>query len=303
MVSKMVGEAFRIISKPGRLRARVALHVSPLVAAGILLFGGYAPAWSEENIGGAVTVINLVQGDLPAGNQVPVVQGDSVFLNEAVRSGADSKAKLVLKDNTNVTVGPGSTIKLDNFTYSGPQASGTIALNLTKGTLRFVTGDASKRSYTIWTPTAAIGVRGTIFRAKVTDTGTELINEEGRTIVCKRIGDYTAQQIVTRFCRGALPTHKTSAVTDADISPSKSCPCVELILPGQAATVTSNGIAVTQAPLDAISEPIINEGFAFSGAGLAGAGLVSAAVIGGITAAAVSSSSHSPSARTQFESP
>ena len=162
------------------------LHISPIVVASILLFGGVELAWSQEQIGGAHTVINHVEGNLATGNQVPVVQGDNVFLNEAVRSGADSKANLVLNDNTNVTVGPGSTIKLDDFVYSGPKQPGTIALNMTKGTLRFITGDANKRAYTIWTPTAAIGVRGTILRIQVTPTETKVINEEGTAIVCLR---------------------------------------------------------------------------------------------------------------------
>jgi hypothetical protein len=38
--------------------------------------------------------------------------------------------------------------------------AGTIVLNLAQGTCRLVIGDANKRSYTIVTPTAAIGVRG-----------------------------------------------------------------------------------------------------------------------------------------------
>src|SRR5271165_1213012 len=162
------------------------LHISPIVVASILLFGGVELAWSDEQIGGAHTVINHVEGNLATGNQVPVVQGDNVFLNEAVRSGADSKANLVLNDNSNVTVGPGSTIKLDDFVYSGPKQPGTIALNMTKGTLRFVTGDASKRAYTIYTPTAAIGVRGSIVRVESTPTGTRAYFEEGTGFICHR---------------------------------------------------------------------------------------------------------------------
>jgi hypothetical protein len=62
-------------------------------------------------------------------------------------------------DKTNLTVGPSSTIRLDRFVYSGPKQPGTIVLNLAKGTCRLVMGDASKHSYTIVTPTAAIGIR------------------------------------------------------------------------------------------------------------------------------------------------
>ena len=169
------------------------LHISRIVIASILLFGGGEVSWSQEKIGGAETVINSVQGNLPTGKQVPVVQGDSVFLNETVSSGADSKANLVLNDNSNVTVGPGSTIKLDDFVYSGPKQPGTVSFSMTKGTLRFITGDANKRAYTIWTPTAAIGARGTSLRIKVTPTETKVINEEGTAIVCLRRGMNTLQ--------------------------------------------------------------------------------------------------------------
>ena len=67
------------------------------MVAGFLLFAGVEFAWSDEQIGGAQIVINVVEGNLPTGNQVPVAQGDNVFLNEVVRSGADSKANLVLE--------------------------------------------------------------------------------------------------------------------------------------------------------------------------------------------------------------
>ena len=245
------------------------------MVASILLFGGIELAWSDEKIGGAEIVINNVQGALPTGSQVPVAQGDSVFLNEAVQSGADSKARLLLEDNTNVSIGPGSTLKLDRFVYSGPKQPGTIALNLGKGTLRFVTGDASKRAYTIWTPTAAIGVRGTILRIEVSPTETRVINEEGTAIICHRQkNEYASvEELRKRHCRqGAdLPTRKEQQTKG-------SCGCAELLVPNQQATVSQSQIAVTEAPVGAISEPIIAEGFA-------GGFFAPAAIVGGVIAA------------------
>jgi FecR protein len=250
---------------------------APLVIAVGLFFGASELAWAQENIGGAKVVINNVQGDLPTGNNVPVVQGDNVFLNEAVHSGPDSKANLLLKDNSDVTIGPGSTVKLDDFVYSGPKSAGTIGLNMTKGTLRFVTGDASKRAYTIWTPTAAIGVRGTTLRIKVTDTGTTVINEEGKAIVCHRgKNEYaTVEELRKRRC-----DKKEAANRDR-----RGCGCEELLVPGQQATVSPNQIAITEAPLGAISEPIIGAGIGGAGIGFASAPLI----IGAGVAAAIGS--------------
>ena len=99
-------------------------RVSPIFVASVLLLGGTGLSWSQEKIGGAQAVINNVEGKLPTGSQVPVAQGDAVFLNEAISSGAKSKANLVLYDNSNITVGPGSTVKLDDFFNLGPNQDG-----------------------------------------------------------------------------------------------------------------------------------------------------------------------------------
>ena len=228
------------------------LHILPILVAGILLFGGGEVSWSQEKIGGAETVINSVQGNLPTGNHVPVVRGDSVFLNETFSTGTDSKANLVLNDKSNVTVGPGSTLKLDDFVYSGAKQPGTVSFSITNGTLRFITGDANKRSYTIWTPTAAIGARGSSLRLKATPTETQIINEEGTAIVCLRRGnEYVSVEELRRPCRGR---EEEALFTDGK---SSSCPCTTLVLPSAQATVTARDIAVAEAPLNAVSEPFV----------------------------------------------
>jgi FecR protein len=231
--------------------ARSKLHISPLVVASILLFGSGEVSWSQEKIGGAETVINSVQGNFPTGKQVPVVQGDSVFLNETFSTGADSKANLVLNDNSSVTVGPGSTLKLDDFVYSGAKQPGTVSFGVTNGTLRFITGDANKRAYTIWTPTAAIGARGASLRLKATPTETQVINEEGTAIVClRRANEFVSVEELRRPCRG----EEEAISTDGK---SRSCPCTTLLLPSAQATVTASEIAVAEAPLNAVSEPFV----------------------------------------------
>ena len=184
---------------------------------------------------------------------MPVVQGDSVFLNETFSTGTDSKANLVLNDNSNVTVGPGSTLKLDDFVYSGAKQPGTVSFSITNGTLRFITGDANKRAYTIWTPTAAIGARGASLRLKATPTETQIINEEGTAIVCLRRGnEYVSVEELRKPCRGR--EEEQASFTDGK---SRSCPCTALLLPSAQATVTASEIAVAAAPLNAISEPFI----------------------------------------------
>jgi hypothetical protein len=125
-----------------------------------LLICSTGASWSQERVGSTVIVINTVEGTVASGSAIPVVQGDAVYRDEGVRTRVDSKAGFLMEDKTNLTMGPSSTLKLDRFVYAGPRKPGTIVLNLAQGTCRLVIGDANKRSYTILTPTAVIGVRG-----------------------------------------------------------------------------------------------------------------------------------------------
>jgi hypothetical protein len=59
-------------------------------------------------------------------------KGDEVVRNEVVRTAADSDARLVFRDDTNLSLGPGSTLKLDRTVFDDPKA-GDIAIKLTSG--------------------------------------------------------------------------------------------------------------------------------------------------------------------------
>ena len=107
-------------------------------------FFGWGTSASAESIGGAEIVVNEVKGNLAEGRVVAVLRGDDVYRDEGVRTQADSSAKLVLRDNTVLTVGPSFLVKLDRFVYAGEGLSGAIAVNVLKGALRFTTGNATK---------------------------------------------------------------------------------------------------------------------------------------------------------------
>lgn len=78
-------------------------HLASAVAV-VLLIGGTTASWSQERIGGAEIVINTVEGNLVSGSVVPMTQGDAVYRDEGVRTRVDSKARLLLEDQSNRTV-------------------------------------------------------------------------------------------------------------------------------------------------------------------------------------------------------
>ena len=65
-----------------------------------------------------------------------------------------------------------------------------------------------------------------------------------------------------------------------------SCGCEELLVPNQQATVSQSQIAVTEAPVGAISDPIIAEGFTgglVAPAAFVATGIAAVAVVGATT--------------------
>ena len=77
-------------------------------------------------------------------------------------------ARLKFNDGSEVTLKPNSQFKVDKFSFDqGKPKDDSASLNLIKGGLRTITGQIGKRgnqdSYKMKTPTATIGIRGTIY--------------------------------------------------------------------------------------------------------------------------------------------
>jgi hypothetical protein len=201
-----------------------------ILIAGCALVAGVVGAEAQEHIGSTALARNDVTRE-SAGASAPLVTGDSVFRNETVRTGADSNARLVFLDSTNLGVGPTSSVKLDQFVYVGESNGQKMTVNLAKGVFRFTTGVLDKKAYEITTPTAAIGVRGTVLDIAVQGPDTRVTLVEGQALVCpRRPGVSFAQQ--ERNC-----TKAAGGVGGAH------CDCVELKNVGQTAQVKKTGSA------------------------------------------------------------
>jgi hypothetical protein len=130
-----------------------------IVAAALAL----APSISlaQSNIGSAASVRNQVEGVI-GGQTHTLSTGSAVHANELIRSGEGAVANLVFIDETQLSVGPRSEVRLDKFVYDPSKKTGTVVVRATRGAYRFVTGVQDPRNYEIKTPYATLGVRGTI---------------------------------------------------------------------------------------------------------------------------------------------
>ena len=136
---------------------------------------------AEGPIGVTATVRNTVSQLEPQVTRI--AKGDAVVRNEVVRTAADSDARFVFRDDTNLSLGPGSTLKLDRTVFDDPKA-GDIAIKLTQGAFRFITGHSNKEAYEISTPVATIGVRGTTLDVLVERRRNKVVLVAGAVSVC-----------------------------------------------------------------------------------------------------------------------
>lgn len=140
------------------------------VAAAVLAFTLSAPRPGEAQPVQA-GVSSAVSGDVerasPAAQRpkAPLAIGDDIFMRDQIGVGARSLAQLLLMDETAFTIGPDSEIVIDEFVYDPVTGSGRLAASALKGTFRFVSGKIgalSPQNIIIKTPSAVIGVRGTM---------------------------------------------------------------------------------------------------------------------------------------------
>ena len=193
-----------------------------------LFAAGVGGAGAQEHIGSTTVAHNDVTRDL-GGAMGPLAAGDSVYRNEVVRTGAGSTAKLVFLDSTNLGVGPISRVMLDKFVYAGESNGQKMTVNLAKGIFRFTTGALDKKAYTISTPTAAIGVRGTVLDIRVQGALTRVTLVEGQALVCPRRPGITFEQQARNCARAAGGRG------------GPRCECVDITNVGQTAQVKKAG--------------------------------------------------------------
>lgn len=161
------------------LRRCVAFNFAFFLAGSL----GVAAAHAQARVGEAVIVQNeVLRVSSSATAQINV--GDGLLRDETVRTGADSATRLVMADSTNLSLGANATVKLDRAVFDDEHTYRDIAIRLTTGAFRFVTGHSEKTAYKISTPLATIGVRGTILDILSQRGQTTVVLQEGAATVC-----------------------------------------------------------------------------------------------------------------------
>ncbi|SLN77520.1 FecR protein [Oceanibacterium hippocampi] len=164
--------------------------MAALLASSALVFVPTAGALGDPV--GRVTMVNVwAYGTPPNQATRDLFEPEVVNTDEVVRTVTRGALHLSFLDNSVLRLGSASTVTLDEFVYDPSTSGGEMAINLSKGAFRFISGNMAKSGILFRTPSATIGVRGTDFAA--------LVGEDGTT----RITVYSGEVIVTPLAGGA----------------------------------------------------------------------------------------------------
>jgi hypothetical protein len=158
----------------------------PILSAILLgIFGSGALAQETvQEVGTAVVIKHKVLATL-GDDRRDLREGGRVHRNEYLETGDKAQAELRLDDQTKLALGPNAGLKLDEFVIGKSGGVTTIGVNFVKGTFRFITGSQKKGAYKIQTPSATIGVRGTVFDVYVDGSGDTLVLlHQGAVDIC-----------------------------------------------------------------------------------------------------------------------
>jgi len=167
-------------------------------------------AQAQVAVGNANKIVSAVQGVLQTNTRTLVLK-DDVFSNENVNTGANSAARFIFRDDTMLSIGASSSVTLDNFIFDSDASKSQVAMSMSKGVMRFVSGKLPKNLYSIRTPTALIGIRGTILVITVAANGLTNVSVIEGTATVSAAGTTTAVDagFSTSVSPGAPPTPPT----------------------------------------------------------------------------------------------
>ncbi|NVM26938.1 MAG: FecR domain-containing protein, partial [Desulfobacterales bacterium] len=141
---------------------------------GIIFIGMMLPlsAHGAKAIGkitGLTGTAQIVREAVPS--PITVTLGRPVHLRDRVRTGADSRLRIELIDGSILTLGERTDITLDQFEFVPEKKKRSAFFGIALGKLRIFARDLLKfkeRDFKVRTPTAVLGVRGSLFLVWVT---------------------------------------------------------------------------------------------------------------------------------------
>lgn len=136
-----------------------------------LVVAASSPAQAQQaSAAGRIKVVSGAAFIVRESKLVPAKVGQDVYTADALRTGGDGRIGVTLKDDTRISLGPTSEVRLDRFNYATADGGLGLVLTFVRGVAAYVSGRIAKLSpdsIRLETPAAIVGVRGTSLAIRV----------------------------------------------------------------------------------------------------------------------------------------
>src|SRR5262245_2752357 len=105
-----------------------------LLIGALLVMAMAVPAFAQEpSPVGRVKIASGAAFVVRGGQELPAKEGDALFESDSLKTGADGRVGIMLRDDTRVSLGPDAELKLDKFVYAPAESQFGVVLKLVKG--------------------------------------------------------------------------------------------------------------------------------------------------------------------------
>jgi hypothetical protein len=136
----------------------------------VLLLSAASVQADEARGAGRVKVASGAAFIVRDGRLAPAAPGHLVLQADVLRTGPDGRLGVTLNDDTRISLGPASEVRLDRFAYASADGGLQLVLKFVRGVAAYVSGRIAKLSpdaVRLETPAAIVGVRGTTLAIRV----------------------------------------------------------------------------------------------------------------------------------------
>lgn len=142
-------------------------------------------SYAATTVATVVAIRGNVQAMNTQGKSRALAIQSEIFEDETLQTGERSRVQIMFSDNTLINLGNATTMKIAEYRYQPEQNDGALKTQIKEGTFRIMGGALTKtapQNFKTETPTATIGIRGSMYAGLVTPEFLSVVFQGGKGI-------------------------------------------------------------------------------------------------------------------------
>ena len=150
-----------------------------------------AVLFADDSIGKVLAIEGLVKAMAAESAERVLAKGSDIFVKETIVVGSDGRAQIKFTDGGIMNLIPDTEFRINSYRYKKAFQKDETSSELVKGGFRALSGSIAKKNpsgYEVKTPSATIGLRGTMIEVRLGDAGVFFGVDSGRALVSNEAG-------------------------------------------------------------------------------------------------------------------